>query len=38
MDKKMQMWRLKNREYDFHEWYNNNFRIDYSMSTGGMNG
>jgi hypothetical protein len=28
---KRQEWRLKNKEYDFHEWYTDTFRGDVEM-------
>lgn len=32
VDMQRQAWRLKRKEYDFSEWYNNNFRVEAKMS------
>ncbi|MCZ7373124.1 MAG: hypothetical protein O8C60_05625 [Candidatus Methanoperedens sp.] len=38
IDMQRQEWRLKNKEYDFYEWYMDNFRGDAQMIDAIVNG
>ena len=38
VDMQRQAWRLKNKEYDFNEWYEINFRNDVQMADSIANG
>ena len=38
VDLQKQAWRLKNKEYDFDEWYRVNFRSEVKMGDVAVNG